>query len=269
MPYSPLQLADAYIQTGELADALAALTQHLDADPGDDSARRLRIGLRLRLEGDHLRAALADFDQLAAPTARDFAQRAVILERLGDLDGAAQAVEQARTLNPSDDRLTEQLLHLWRVQAKTATALDLLRSQPRTWRWLQWEGDFLVQAGDDITATARYGLALAQIDARFDVGVDKYLAPIKARILLARAHAYRRLDQIDQAENAYLEAGQLIPNDPAIPFHRGLLAYARGDLPTAIDLCRLGLTHASPTLRNELFNTLNAYPELQEKVTIK
>ncbi len=268
MPYTPLQLADAFIQTGELADALDALTQHLDAHPGDAATRRLRMSLQLRLGGDQLQVALADFDQLTSPTASDYAQRSVMLERSGDLDGAAQAVQHASTLNPTDERLTERLLHLYAAQGKTANALELVRSQPRTWRWLQWEGDLLVQAGDDITATARYGLALAQIDARFDTHVDKYLAPIKARILLARAHAYRRLDQIEQADEHYRAAAFLIPDEPAIPFHRGLLAYLRGDLNTALDLCREGLTHVSATLRDELLKTLQNYPELMEKMKL-
>lgn len=265
MPYTPLQLAEVFIQTGELADALDALTQHLDAQPADDSSRRLRMGLLLRMA--NFQAALADFDRLINPTAADYAQRAVIFERLADLDSAVQAAQTARTLNPTDARLTEQLLHLWTAQGKTASALELVQTQPRTWRWLQWEGDLLVQAGDDTTATARYGLALAQIDARFDTQADKYLMPIKARILLARAHAYRRLGQIEQADEHYQAAAQLIPDEPALPFHLGLLAHLRGDENTALNLCREGLAQVSTTLREELLKTLQKYPDLMEKLT--
>jgi tetratricopeptide (TPR) repeat protein len=177
-------------------------------------------------------------------------------------------VQEARTLDPHNERLTERLLHLWTAQGQTTAALDLVRSQARTWRWLQWEGDLLVQAGDDMTATARYGLALAQLDSRFDVSRDKYLAPIKARILIARAHAYRRLDQIDAADEHYQAAGQIIPDDPTLAFNRGLLAFARGDHEAAVQLCREGLAHANATLHNEMLAVLRAnYIELLESLS--
>lgn len=268
MPYTPVQIANAFIQTGELADALDTLTQHLDAQPMDDAARRLRMGVLLRLRDEiHLRTALADFDLLSEVTADDQVQRSVILERLGDLDGAALAMEQARALKSTDDRLTERLLHLLAAQGKIVEALDQVRGQERTWRWLQWEGDLLVLVGDDQTATARYGLALAQLDARFDVEAEPYLAPIKARILLARGHAYRRLEQIEQAEAHYLEAARLIPSDPTIPFYRGLLAAQRGDLEMAISLCRAGLASASASLQENMLTMLRDYPpELERKI---
>ena len=43
MGYSPLQLAQAFIKTGEIEDALDALNQHLEATPSDDETRRLRV----------------------------------------------------------------------------------------------------------------------------------------------------------------------------------------------------------------------------------
>ncbi|MBZ0278924.1 MAG: tetratricopeptide repeat protein, partial [Anaerolineae bacterium] len=42
MGYSPMQLAEAFIKTGELTDALDALNQQLETVPQDDYARRLR-----------------------------------------------------------------------------------------------------------------------------------------------------------------------------------------------------------------------------------
>jgi Flp pilus assembly protein TadD len=264
MPYTPLQLADAFIQTGELDDALDALTQ-----PDDDSARRLCIGVRQRLGGENqFRAALTDFTHLITLSAYDHAQRSVILEQLGDLDGAVKALHDARTLDPANARHVERLLNLWSQHHKIAEALELVRAQPRTWRWLQWEGDLLVQSGENTAATARYGLALAQIDAHFDVVVDKYVAPIKARILIARAHAYRRLEQIDQAEAHYSEAQMLIPNEPTIPFYQGLLAFTRGHTDRAALLCSQALTDASSSIHDEMLELLqHDYPELLKKVS--
>ncbi len=84
MGYSPMELAEAFIQTGELPDALDALNQQLTAYPDDETARRLRAQVLMRLPGEeHLRAALHDLDQLASPTAEDGLLRGILLEQLG------------------------------------------------------------------------------------------------------------------------------------------------------------------------------------------
>jgi Flp pilus assembly protein TadD len=264
-----MQLAEAFIQTGELHDALDALNQQLDAHPGDDGARRLRIGVMLRMADDeHLRLALADFAHLAHLTADDYTQQSVILERLHDLEGAVAALSNARELKPADARLAERSLHLLIAQGKTSAALEVVRAQTRSWRWLQWEGDLLAMRGDDVMATARYGLALAQVDELFDTSVDKYIAPVKARLLLARAGAYRRLGQIEQADSHYRDAANLIPDDPTIPFNRGLLAMLQDSLPDALDLCRQGLTHARAMLRAEMEQALRSDPRYSELVLL-
>lgn len=252
MPYTPMQLAEAFIQTGELTDALEALNQHLDANPGDDATRRLRIGVLLRLADDnYLNKALADFDQLADINADDEVQRSVILERLHDSEGALEAMTRARAINPDDARLVERNLYLLAAQNKIDAALEFVRTQPRTWHWLQWEGDLLVMCGDDMMATARYGLALAQMNERYTAD-DGFITPIRARLLLTRGDAYHRLGDFAQAEKHYIAAGKLIPTDPMIPFNRGLLAMQRGSLPDALKFCRKGYDEASAALRMEM-----------------
>ena len=52
--YSPIELAEAFIRTGELADALDALNPHLEAQPNDETALRLRAAVLMRLPGEDL-----------------------------------------------------------------------------------------------------------------------------------------------------------------------------------------------------------------------
>lgn len=260
MPYSPLQLAEAFIQAGELAEALQALNQQLEAHPDDEEARRLRIGLLLRLDGpDHLEAALADFERLPNPHAGDYLQRSVVLERSERLAEALQAMAHAYALLPGDQRLAERYLQLLMRAEKIDLALNLVHTLPRTWRWLQWEGDLLVMAGKDMMATARYGLALAQLDQSFDMQT-RIIAPIKARLLLARAHAYRRQQDFEQAAAHYRAAAALITDDPTIPFSLGLLAALRGEQEEALTLCRQGWTAASAALQKEMEQALRGSP---------
>lgn len=245
--YSPLELAEAFIKTGELADALDALGQHLENTPDDETARRLRAAVALRT-GD-LALALADLDALPAPTADDQTRRSVILERMGDTDGAVAAMEAARVLNPDDERQAERLLQLLLKRGEVDRARALIDSRPPTWRWLQWAGDLSAQAGDHAAAVEGYSAALEQLNAQFDLSANASAAAIKARLLLARADCYRQSGQIGQAEADYRTAQTIIPTDPMIPFNLGLLAAERGDLDAALALCREAFADASDTLR--------------------
>src|SRR6187549_2862346 len=92
----------------ELADALDALNPHLETNPSDASALRLRAAVLMRLPGeDHARAALADLDKLDTKTADDYVQRSIIMQMgLGDWSQAVNAMEGAHQLAPNDDRIT-------------------------------------------------------------------------------------------------------------------------------------------------------------------
>jgi len=257
--YSPLELAVAFIQTGELDDALDALNQHLDQQPDDDRARRWRLQVLRHLNGDS-EQALTDLEKLAAPTAGDFTQVALLLENHHDSDAALHLLAEAHARWPQDSRLTETYLHLLLDHDHIDVALPIVRAQSPAWRWYEWEGDLLVRQGDDVTATARYGLALAALDAGFDTENIAYLIPIQARLLLARAHAYRRLGLYDLAAEHYAAAADLMPTDPLIAFNQGLVAHLQGDEANAVSLCREALTATNATLRTHMLATLQADP---------
>lgn len=262
--YAPLQLAEAFIQAGELADALEALRAHLDAQPEDDAARRLLIAVSQRAENAATwHEALAASRELAAPTAADLHTRSVLWEQLGDLPRAIEAQQTALAQHPDDERAGERLVTLHIAAADYAAALELVRAQPRTWRWLQWEGDILACQGDDLLATARYGLALAQLE---HLPPHPYFENMKARMLLARAHAYRRAGLLEPAHAHYTAAARHIPDDPMIPFCRGLIAAASGDLSNAVTLCREALASAAPAVQAEMQRELQHTPELARQL---
>ena len=266
MPYSPLELAEAFIKTGELNDALDALNAHLETNPNDDAARRLRAAVRLRT-GDFA-PALADIEALSTPSADDYLQRSVILERMGELDHAIEAVQQARAVKSGDERLAERLVGLLLQQKQFIEVQALIDEMPNTWRWRQWAGDAAVQSGEDESAVSYYSEALTLLAQHFDLSADRNAAAIQARLLLARADAYSRLDRHDAAEADYLAAAKIIPDEPMIPFKRGLLAAGRGDLETAVVLCRKAFSKANEVLRASMEQELQTshYPELADKM---
>jgi len=264
MSYSPMQLAEAFIKTGELPDALDALNQQLAAKPDDNNARRLRARVLLLLRDESgLNQAIEDLQALAQHTADDWVQLSITYERLKRIDDAVQAMQQALHFEPESERNIERLIGLMAAQQDYDSALKLVRQQTQHWRWLQIEGDILAQSGDDMMATARYGLAIAQLEDRFDLEREDYLRAIKGRLLLARAHAYRQSGHYQLADEHYLAAQAIASEDKTINFYRGLLQAAQGNFEQAVALCRGALEQSSAFIRAELLN------ELQKNVELK
>jgi tetratricopeptide (TPR) repeat protein len=260
-----MELAHAFIRTGELTDAVDALNQQLVAHPQDDEARRLRASVLLRLPGDdQLEQALHDLSALSHKTADDYVQMSILDERLHRLEGAIQAMVQACQLAPHDERLTERLPGLYMKHGDTAAALALVQKQPRTWRWLQWEADLLLLREDFTAAAACYGQVLAQIDARHDFRVNQVMGAIRTRVLLARAYAFRRSGHYAAAKTDYDHAKRYYPDENAIDFNCGLLLALQGQVEAAAQQCRAAMqATTNPELLAEMQRTLATEPELQ------
>ncbi len=264
MAYTPMQLADAFIQTGELPDALDALNQHLQETPDDADALRLRIAVRLRLgDEEHLLAALVDAEAIPQKSADDYQQISVIQQRLGNLGAAEDAMRAALGLAPGDLRLTERLVDLLQRQGELHAALEEVREQERSWKWLEREADLLAQQGNHMMATARYGLALAQLSEYEGQMRPDYLQALQARMLLARAESYRHVGQYDVSRKHYEEAQKLLPEDPAITFNLGILTALSGEFAAGVAQCREALASAPDTMREEMLTSLKKESALQ------
>ncbi len=272
MPYSLLQVAEAFVRTGELTDALEILHQQLTAVPDDDEARRLRAAVRLRLAGDeHLRAALNDLDALAAPAADDYVQRSIICQRLNDLPAALAAMQPAHRQQPDDDRITARLLDLLLLTGDRRAAYDLLTALPASWRWLERAGDLARDDNNHAAAVNAYTAALEHLDERMDTGGSAFAAALKTALLAKRAGARLAAGQPEQAEADYRLLEQRMPSDAAYPFCRGLARAQQGDIAGALVLCRAALARANDTLRAELWAALDtaAYAELREGLKLE
>ncbi len=187
MAYSAMQMAEAFITAGELGDALDALSTHLEANPSDEAARRLRAAVRLRLddEAEH-QAALVDLDALTALDADDHVQRSIVLQRLGDWAGAHTSMEQAHALKPDDERILERYLTTLEMSGKRDAARTLVSTLPKTWRWQQIAGDLARSAGDLQAAAAHYSAALEHLEQKMDTTHDAFGANLKAVLVLKR-----------------------------------------------------------------------------------
>lgn len=257
MSYTAMELAEVFLKTGELDDALDAINQQLSEHPDDDTARRLRIQIMMRQrEPEQLQLALSDVEKIHDKNARDWQMCSIIHERLGNLGNAVAAIQFARDLDPDSERLTERLLDILIASDDYDPALSLIREQERSWRWLEREGDLLVLMGDDTLATARYGLVLSHLSQLESTIQEEYLQALKLRVILASAHCYRRLGHIAPARELYNEAKKIISDDSSIDFNLGLLAALDGDIKQAVDMCRQALKQAPHIIRLEMLQSI-------------
>lgn len=280
MPYTDLQLADAFIQTGELTDALEALDRHLASNADDHTARRLRAEVRARMP-DMLEAALADFNALPEATPEDIILQSNLLDRIGRPDDALKAVATAHKAHPGHDRLSERYLHLLQAQGDIATAREVVAALPDDiWKWRVWAGDLAVLAGDDAAALTHYGAAIATLNDRYNLDgmtgavllEDATFGPSEsiseaaaltieaeyARLLLAHAGTHLRLGNLDDAEAGYVQAEVMLPDDVTILFFRGVIAHQRGDAAKAKRFCMDGLAGVTATVRAQLLADIPA-----------
>ncbi len=260
MPYTPLQLAEAFIQTGELQDAVDALKEHLNAQPLDDSARRLLASVLMRMpDKEKVDEAVRHLEVLR--TAEDYVMLGQIRERSGDeYETVIDEFYEAWRLKPGDERITEmyveRLCQSSEMRDHIARAMQALLQMPRTWRWLQWAGDISVQASSYAWAIMYYNEALADLERKVDTKNNAFTANMKANLLLKRANAYLEAQELEAAEGDYDAAQKIVPNDVGITFQRGLVAFWRGQHDAAVRLCREAMQTSSPELQIHMKGTL-------------
>lgn len=249
--YDPMTLAWAFIQTGELDDALDALNAHLAAAPDDTGARRLRAEvLARRTAAPDLLAAVADLEALAERTASDWLRLSGLYERLGDLPAALRAVEVAAAVEPDDLRLIEREVTLLIRLGDADKARARASSLPETWTWLQLRGTAAAAAGDHAAAVTDFTRALDVFPVTPAESRDAALLDAaRAHLITLRASAAWAVGDLDLADADYAAAAQILPRDPLLPFNRGMIAAARGDLTAARALCAAAYASASPRIR--------------------
>ncbi len=270
--YSNMQLAEIFIKTGELDDALEALNSQLKDDGSDDNARRLRASVLLRLgQPDNLQTAIEDIDTLQEKTLDDYVQQSVIYERMNQAESAINAMENAVKLAPDNERNFERLIELLTQEKRYTTALSHLSSAPKTWRWLMRQADLYVLDNQHQQALEALNQAATHLQ---DVFPD-LIAPVSrntmAQIHIARGHVYMTQEQFAPAETDFKDALYYIPDDASIEFNLGLVYALTDRLELAIKTCQSALDKTTPYIRETLVNVLKndeRYTDLKEKLVI-
>jgi Flp pilus assembly protein TadD len=263
-PYSALQLAEAFIRTGELADALEALNSHLDTQPDDQEALRLRASVLMRLPGaDYARAAMADLNAVSDKSEDDYVQESVIWQLgLGDWGQAVTATEQAHGLALDDERITERLLMLYEQVGEIEKAQKLISELPESWRWLQLAGDLALRTHQAETAIEHYNKALVLLESKMDTVGNPIAQNIAGMIVGSRANAYLEADQFANAEADYRAAAEAFPKDLSYALMVGITLALQGKADEAVSLCK-SVLRDEPSLVEMLREKVGVYPALK------
>lgn len=268
--YSNMQLAEVFIKTGELDDALEALNNQLTQQADDDSARRLRASVLQRMgQPEHLTSALEDIENLKDKTSDDYIQQSVIYERMEQKESAITAMQNAVKLAPKHERTLERLIELLMQEKQYSTALKQLASAPQTWRWLMRQSALFTLDNQPENALN----ALNQAEAHLHEVFPDLIAPVSrntmAQIHIARGHVYMTLEKYDPAEKDFKDALYYIPDDASIEFNLGLVYVLTERLDLAIKHCQSALDKTTPYVRQSLIDVLDRdkrYSDLKEKL---
>ncbi|MFN8530322.1 MAG: hypothetical protein U0670_17110 [Anaerolineae bacterium] len=271
--FSPMERAEAFLRAGELADALDALDEQIEAQPADDTARRMRVGIILRTalrdsEGEALlRSAVADLDTLTTHLFEDVIQRYQLHLKLGSPEAAFQLLRDTYAKADAigrDPRLIDLLLEQLYQRGDTATAINLLFELPKSWRWLEWNGDFHALKGDHRVALDYYCSALDTLEESTQDAPEKavgFIGNLRGQLLIRRAGMFEQLGLYAEAEVDLEAAETLIPGDAMIVFRRGLMIFLGGDVQRAAELCAAAIEAAKPdTVRDSLRGQLENDP---------
>jgi tetratricopeptide (TPR) repeat protein len=252
--YAPMELAESFMRTGELDDALEALNQQLVAQPNDDEAHRLRSQIFARQK--RFDEAIADMQHLQHPQASDYVAWSIVAEQRDQMPEAIAKVLVAQSLSPHDERIQERLVYLYWSQAQYDLAYQVVQAQPKTWRWLQYAADIVAQQGDHTQAIDIYTQVIAQLDELLKTLLERQLFLVmKSRVLVKRAENYLELRDYAQAKRDYTQAKRYV-NDPTIEFNLGVIEALQGNWDEAISVCRLALRRTTKRLRQDLLASL-------------
>jgi len=270
--YTPMQLAEVFIKTGEFDDALEALHEQIAQYPDDMEAYRWRASiLQRRSNPDDLRQAQADYDNIPSKTSDDYVNLSIVQQRLGNLENAIITMQNVYERYPDNERLVERLLQLQLEAKDYETAIKLVQSQSTHWRWQHWMGDIYVLIGEDENAHHAYQQVLPELQTQIDAQGSLHLLAIKGSILLSIAHCQRRLQQLDDAEKSYQEAQVILKDDPMLSFYLALIEWERNQSNKSITECKKIWNEVVPRLQAEIHSILTttpAYMGLKEALNI-
>src|SRR5579872_1537085 len=265
-------LAELYVKTGRIADAVKEAQDIIKRDPKNLEAHRLLGRIYLRSLGDMpggsgsdniLKLAIDQYEQIVKldPTSVDDHLLLGRLYRLNnDLQKAETELKTAIKLDPSSEEAVTTLAMLYTDEGDTAHALKVLSSVPdsaRSAKLYSALGAAYEQRKDYKSAIDAYkhsimldrdnldsirGLAENLLnDGQLDAALEQYKViadsnPEDAQTYVRMAEIYRREGKYDLALENLKRADTLVPDTMDVPYSMAAVYQAQGRYDDAIKL---------------------------------
>ena len=257
-----INLSALLLARGEVAEALALARNAADRDPASTDALRAH-GLALRVAGQR-DAARRAFSQLVQrrPTSPDAANDLGLAEYdLGRIDAAKACYERALELAPQHGAALHNLGKLAHEAGCAAEAEALFA------RSVASSSDG-VDARLSLARLHREQGQLAEAEAQLREVVRRRAASADGWTALGDVLRLQRRD--DEAESAYRSALEASPGHPTALAELGALAFAHGDVATAVERLRAAVDRApdSVSARSALALALGADPSTTPETLI-
>ena len=265
-------LAELYVKTGRIADAVKEAQDIIKRDPKNLEAHRLLGRIYLRSLGDMpggngsdniLKLAIDQYEQITKLDP-DSVDDHLLLGRLyrlnNDLTKAENELKTAIKLDPSSEEAVTTLALLYTDEGDTAHALKVLSSIPdsaRSAKLYSALGAAYEQRKDYKSAIDAYkhaivldrdnldairGLAENLLnDGQLDAALDQYKViadsnPEDAQTYVRMAEIYRRQAKYDLALESLKRADTLVPDTMDVPYSMAAVYQAQGRYDDAIKL---------------------------------
>ena len=263
------RLAEAYARAGRIPEAIAEAEGVLKQDPANLSARRILARIYVRsldvessvAQKEIVNQAIEQYREIVRldPTDTESALWLARLYRIAQQDEQAEAVlRQALKQSSEDEQLLRQLALLLLDQGRGKEAVELLQPVAKKGAAAEWFvllGDAYAKSQDypasqdacgkavklqPDNAAARKCLGEALLlQENYDGALEQYLRlselePNDPQHFLRLALIYRRLGQLDKAEECLLRAKQDAPGNLEVIYNEALTYRAQGRFDDAI-----------------------------------
>jgi len=265
-------LAELYVKTGRIRDAVLEAQDILKRDPKNLEAHKLLGRIYLRSLGDMpggsgsenvLKLAIEQFEQIVQ-LEPDSVDNHLLLGRLyrlnNDLQKAESELKTAIKLDPSSEEAVTTLAILYTDEGDTAHALQVLSAVPdaaRSAKLYSALGAAYEQRKDYKSAIDAYrravvldrdnldairGLAENLLnDGQTDAALEQYKViadanPEDAQTYLRMAEIYRRQGKYDQALESLKKADALVPDSAEVAYNMAAIYQGQGRYDDAIKL---------------------------------
>jgi len=265
-------LAELYVKTGRIADAVREAQDIIKRDPKNLEAHKLLGRIYLRSLGDMpggngsdniLKLAIDQYEQIVKLDPESVDDHLLLgrLYRLNnDMSKAEAELKTAIKLDPSSEETVTTLAMLYTDEGDTAHALKVLSSIPdssRSAKLYSALGAAYEQRKEYKNAIDAYkhaivldrdnldairGLAENLLnDGQFDAALEQYKVivdsnPEDAQSYLQIAEIYRRQGKYDPALESLKKADALAPDSAGVPYNMAMIYEAQGRYDDAIKL---------------------------------